>query len=99
MSGITYGDVILIDPAIGAESDAWHRLLFHELVHVVQYAVLGNDEFIARYPGGWVAAGYRYQGIPLERDAYAIEAMLVDGRADFPVRAEVELRLAAATRR
>lgn len=93
-SGITYGDTILIDPGAPGSGHAWRRLLFHELVHVVQYEVLGLDGFVDRYLRDWAAAGYRYRAIALEEDAYAIEAMFSsDPGRPFPVREEVERRL------
>lgn len=94
-AGITYGDTILIDPGAPGSGHSWRRLLFHELVHVVQYEILGLDGFVNRYLRGWAAAGYRYRAIALEEDAYAIEAMFTaePGRP-FKVREEVERRLA-----
>ena len=95
IAGITYGDTILIAPDAPAEGHPWRRLVFHELVHVVQYEVLGLDAFLARYLGGWASAGYRYRGIPLEEDAYAIEAKFsADPGRPFKVREEVKRRLA-----
>ncbi len=41
MSGVTFADTILISSARPAPSGGWLRLLFHELVHVVQYQLLG----------------------------------------------------------
>lgn len=93
-AGITYGDTILIAPGAPGSGHAWRRLLFHELVHVVQYEVLGLDGFVNRYLRGWAAAGYQYRAIALEEDAYAIEAMFsADPGRPFPVREEVERRL------
>lgn len=94
IAGITYGDTILVDHHAPASGPSWDRLVFHELVHVVQYDILGVDTFIDQYLRGWAAAGYRYAGIPLEQDAYAIEAMFTSDRSRvFSVREEVERRL------
>jgi hypothetical protein len=94
VAGITYSDTILIDSQLPASGPPWQRLVFHELVHVVQYAVLGIDEFIHRYLRDWAAGGCRYRLIPLEEDAYAIEARFTaDPRRPFGVREEVERRL------
>lgn len=49
------------------------RLLFHELVHVVQYERLGLPEFVAKYVGGFLSGG-SYEAIPLEMNAYELEA-------------------------
>jgi hypothetical protein len=45
--------------------------LFHELVHVVQYRVLGLKEFARLYVRGFLEQG-GYEGIPLERQAYQL---------------------------
>jgi hypothetical protein len=94
MAGITCQDTVLVDPRIAPGGSSWRRILFHELVHVVQFELLGVDGFMERYLVGWVRGGCRYRAIPLEEDAYAIEAMLEDGSRPFPVREEVERRLA-----
>ncbi len=94
IAGITYGDTVLIAPHTPANGHPWQRLVFHELVHVVQYDVLGIDGFIDRYLRGWSAGGFRYRAIPLEEDAYAIEAKFTADRLrPFSVREEVERRL------
>lgn len=98
IAGITYGDTILIAPDAPRDGHPWQRLVFHEMVHVVQYDVLGIDGFIDRYLRGWAGGGYRYRAIPLEEDAYAIEAMFTADRlSPFSVREEVERRLAAGS--
>jgi hypothetical protein len=47
-------------------------LLFHELVHVTQYAQMGVKEFAARYVNGFIQGG-SYEEIPLEKNAYLLE--------------------------
>jgi len=56
-------------------------LLFHEFVHVLQYRLIGVQEFTRRYVDGWlVGKGFidrpdlRYVSIPLERQAYDLQA-------------------------
>jgi hypothetical protein len=66
MAAITFVDVIV------SHEEFTDTLLFHELVHVVQYAQLGPKEFAARYVNGFIKAG-SYEGIPLEKNAYALE--------------------------
>lgn len=46
--------------------------LFHELVHAVQYRVLGLRRFADLYVRGFLNHG-GYDGIPLERQAYELE--------------------------
>jgi hypothetical protein len=96
MSGITYGDTILVARRAPLAGAAWYSVLFHELVHVTQYEVLGIDRFIEEYVAGWAASGFVYESIPLERDAYELGAVF-DGRPTsvFDVRMEVLSRLGA----
>jgi hypothetical protein len=90
MSGITFVDTILISSARPVPSAGWHRLLFHELVHLVQYQLLGPEEFIRRYVNGWARNGFRYETIPLEQDAYGLDARFASRPdAAFSVRTEV----------
>lgn len=94
-AGMTYGAAILISPDAPSEGAAWRRLIFHELVHVVQYDILDIDAFIDMYLREWAEGGYRYRAIGLEEDAYAIESLYTAGPLQpFSVRAEVERRLA-----
>lgn len=66
MAAITFVDVIV------SHEEFTHDLLFHELVHAVQYAQLGVKEFAARYVNGFIQGG-SYEEIPLEKNAYALE--------------------------
>lgn len=92
--GMTYGAAILIDSNAPSEGAVWRRLIFHELVHVVQYDILHMDAFIDMYLREWAAAGYRYRAIGLEEDAYAIESRYAAAPLQrFSVREEVERRL------
>jgi hypothetical protein len=94
MRGITYADtVVVVDRAAAARLPL--PLLFHELVHVVQYRLLGTREFARRYLGGWVEAGFRYGSIPLERTAYALQARFVAGTLAGPVEERVRRDLGA----
>ena len=49
------------------------RLLFHELVHVVQYEKLGLLESATKYVRGLLNGG-TYEAIPLEMNAYELDA-------------------------
>ena len=50
-----------------------NSLLFHELVHVCQYGVLGLDRFVTLYLSDW-RQQFDYDAIRLERQAFALEA-------------------------
>ena len=68
MAGITFQDVIVhVEPLT-------KRLLFHELVHAVQYKYLGLNGFAEHYVRGFLTGG-SYEEIPLEKQAYALEEL------------------------
>lgn len=66
-AGITYLDTFFVVRGEVA-NEALH---FHELVHVVQWRLLGPERFIAAYAAGLEAFGYRDS--PLEATAYDLE--------------------------
>jgi hypothetical protein len=66
MAAITFVDVIV------SHEDFTDALLFHELVHAVQYAQMGIKEFSVRYVNGFIQGG-SYEEIPLEKQAYMLE--------------------------
>jgi hypothetical protein len=66
MAAITFVDTVV------SHEPFKDRLLFHELVHVVQYEKLGLAEFAAQYVKGFLCGG-SYEAIPLERNAYELE--------------------------
>lgn len=67
MAAITFVDVIV------SHEDFTDALLFHELVHAVQYAQMGLKEFAGRYINGFIQGG-SYEEIPLEKNAYLLES-------------------------
>jgi hypothetical protein len=67
MAAITFMDTVV------SHEPFMDRLLFHELVHVVQYEKLGLAEFAAKYVKGFLSGG-SYEGIPLEMNAYELDA-------------------------
>jgi hypothetical protein len=72
IGGITFDHVIATrrtpDPAF----------LFHELVHVVQYRLLGVSRFARMYVRGFLESG-SYANIPLEQHAYQLEWRFREG--------------------
>jgi hypothetical protein len=85
MAAITFVDVVV------SHEEFTDALLFHELVHVVQYAQLGLKEFAARYVNGFIQGG-SYEEIPLEKNAYALEVRFSkNGVEPFSVDEEVRL--------
>jgi len=71
-AGITFKDTIVVSQRYLSHPSPSAALLFHEMVHVVQYQVLGVREFIERYIAGWSENGFDYSGIPLEVEAYRL---------------------------
>ena len=89
-SGITFDDTVLLSDAAPVEPSAFLPLIFHELVHVVQFEVAGIEGFVSRYVIGWAENGFEYARIPFEAQAYALDARFnADPAAPFSVRAEV----------
>lgn len=71
---------------------------FHELVHVIQWRLLGPDRFLRAYVQGLRQVGYRaqdYQKSPLEMMAYGLQARFEEGATGFDVEAEVTGQLKA----
>ena len=82
VAAVTFVDVVVSHQPF---SDS---LLFHELVHVVQYAQLGNKEFASHYVRGFLKHG-SYDEIPLERNACELEGRFKSKPGAFSVADEV----------
>lgn len=94
MSGITFDDTILVSVTQTSGDAPSAPLLFHELIHVVQYETLGLEAFVKEYIQGWAQNGFRYVAIPLERHAYELQHRYESHpRQAFTVREEVRHRL------
>ena len=65
---------------------------FHELVHVVQWQLLGDECFFHLYATGLLTAGYRSS--PLERIAYDLQSRFDSNDTDFDVVTEIRQGLA-----
>lgn len=97
MAGITFADTVLLARGALQGREAIDGLVFHELVHAVQYKLLGIDAFVRRYVTGWAENGYDYESIPLEREAYRLQARYeADPGQGFSVAAEVSRSLGLA---
>lgn len=84
MTAITFVDTVV------SHEPFTDRVLFHELVHVVQYERLGLTEFAARYVRGFLSGG-SYEAIPLEMNAYELDARFAaEPTKVFSVEAEVQ---------
>jgi hypothetical protein len=84
MNAITFVDTLIFHDALT------DKLLFHELVHVVQYEKLGLSEFATKYVMGFLCGG-SYKAIPLEMNAYELDARFSAAPMEsLSVEAEVE---------
>ena len=70
VAGITFDTTIVIAPHATEGTEAqFTEIIFHELVHVVQYRLLGVDRFTQLYVDGWMAGRARFLDNPAERYA------------------------------
>lgn len=84
MSAVTFIDVLAFQDKLTVS------ILFHELVHALQYRFLGADAFANLYVSGFLKSG-SYDGVPLEINAYQLQGRFDANRAQpFSVEAEVE---------
>ena len=81
MAAITFDDTVVFHDALTPQ------LIFHEMVHVVQYRLLGIDEFARLYVRGYLQGGY--SGTPLEKCAYDLDGRFIMGSVGFDVEGEV----------
>jgi hypothetical protein len=75
-NGVTYLDRYFIKQSVVTE-EAIH---FHELIHVIQWRLLGPEDFLAAYADGLDEFGY--ENSPLEKMAYNGEASF---KRSFPI--------------
>jgi hypothetical protein len=85
--GITYIDTIFLKPT-QSNNENMH---FHELVHVIQWRLLGPDRFLFSYANGLECFGYRQS--PLEAMAYDAETAFASSTAIFNVEKMVAEKL------
>ena len=94
--GLALGDTILLRGAnVPAGSPARRSVLFHELVHSVQYRALGVESFLENYLASLVAAEYRYPDIVFEHQAFELQQRFMMAPDEpFSVALEVERLIA-----
>jgi hypothetical protein len=81
MAAIAFDDVVVFHDPLTPQ------LIFHEMVHVVQYRLLGVDEFARLYVRGYLHGGY--EETPLEVCAYQLDGRFLMGSGGFDVESEV----------
>ena len=82
MRAVTFDDLVISGCPLASE------VLFHELVHVTQYRLLGIDRFASLYVRGFLAGG-SYDQIPLEVCAYSLGERYPHEGQPFDVESEV----------
>lgn len=83
LAEITFGDLILFHAAIT------DRLLFHALVHVVQYRTVGLERYVDLYLRNFVRSGVHVV-VPFEVHAYALDERFATApEKGFSVESEV----------
>jgi hypothetical protein len=87
--GITYLDSYFVRHELLPNED----LHFHELIHVIQWRLLGPERFLAWYADGLERFGYERS--PLEAMAYGAQDRFVGGE-DFDAETYVRLELGKA---
>ena len=87
--GITYLDTYFLKRRVAGDES----LHFHELIHVVQWRLLGAEFFLAMYAGGLEERGYRNN--PLEKIAYDAQGLFDRSTAVFDAEKLVSDRLSA----
>jgi hypothetical protein len=90
--GVTYLNTYFVKRAKAADEE-FH---FHELIHIVQWQLLGPEHFLKLYADGLERYGYRDS--PLERIAYAAQAEFSRSKQAFDAQTLVlhELRKLSA---
>lgn len=87
VSGITYKDTYYVSEEFASVL----RLHFHELVHVVQWRLLGAGSFISRYISE--IQQYGYNAAPLEKMAYALDEHYFTGGPHIDVPSFVQTKM------
>lgn len=85
-------EAITFDNVIACRTGLSDPVLFHELVHVVQYRILGVAEFARQYVAGFMETRSYFE-IPLERCAFDLQARFEGEAQPFDVESEVRRRL------
>ena len=88
LKGAPWGDMIFIKRDF-MDSESLH---FHELLHVVQWELLGRDRYLTAWAIGTITKGYRAN--PLEEMAFRLQQRFEAEGESFDVVDEVKAELA-----
>lgn len=89
VGGVTYLETYFLEPG-GAADESLH---YHELIHVIQWRVLGPKDFLLLYAHGLAERGYL--DCPLEAMAYDHQRRFEAGERPYSVETEVRLQTLA----
>ena len=92
-AGITFIDCVVVRSPFQQHFPSWISILFHELVHVVQFELLGPRKVLEAYLQAWEQNGYQYHDVPFEIQAYRLEARFERHEPLFSVREVIEQEL------
>lgn len=95
-SALALVDTIVITEEASASSSR-DRVLFHELVHLVQYDAMGLAEYMRTYAESWAGNGRSYRAIRHEAQAFELATRFTAGER-FWVPAQVDSRFADTNR-
>jgi hypothetical protein len=95
MMGMAFVDTVALSQGAGRIRS--RSILFHELVHCVQYQVMGTRRFLTAYVHDWLTNGRDYWTIVFEEEAYELTDRFNRGEV-FSVEAEVRARIAQAVK-
>ena len=86
--GLMLIDCILIRKELQSDTPGFLHTVFHELVHMVQFEVFGEDRMFELYTEHLLKSSYH--GVPFEQQAYSLTARFERGNAPFSVREIIE---------
>lgn len=87
-NGITYLDTFFVREDMADDE----KLHFHELIHVIQWRLLGAEQFLMAYADGLANYGYRHS--PLEQMAYMADEIFQSTREPLNVESFVKRKFA-----
>jgi hypothetical protein len=82
-AGFTLIDCVLIHKSLVFSFSSWISTLFHEMVHVVQFDILGPGKLIELYIDNLFRN--KYQDVLFERQAYTLAERFIKGEPPFSV--------------
>ncbi|UCH51160.1 MAG: hypothetical protein JSV54_09255 [Chloroflexota bacterium] len=83
--GMALVDCIIIHKEIWADPSSLISTIFHEMVHVVQFDILGLKKHIELYSDSLRQNNYQYNNVILERQAYNLSNKFDRGKPPFSV--------------